>query len=148
MLQASCFASFGEQLSKCLLPINGVQWWRMGSSIEIYSHVMGSDSNQGHMNKLFLEVALFSGSQIVKWLFYSLHPILIHRVPRPPFLLEDERAPSDLASRVTISESLLRMWRCEVLRPCWIVGFHLNFPRVLLEISTEYTTDFHLNSSR
>jgi len=76
----------------------------------------------------------FSRSQIVKWLFSSLHPILIHRIPRHPFLLEDERAPSDLASQVTISESLLKTWRCEVLEPCSIAGFHLNFPHVLLQI--------------
>lgn len=42
------------------------------------------------MNRIFLDVALFSGFQIVKWRFYSLHPILIHLVSRHPFSLEEE----------------------------------------------------------
>lgn len=60
------------------------------TSIEIHYHVMGSDSNQERMDRIFLEVVLYSGSQIVKWRVYNLHPILIHLIPRHPFLLEEE----------------------------------------------------------
>jgi hypothetical protein len=51
---------------------------------------MGSDSNQERMDIFFLEVALYSRSQIIKWSLYSLHPILIHLIHRHPFLLEEE----------------------------------------------------------
>lgn len=55
-------------------------------------------------------------------------------------LLEEDRAPSDLASQVAISESLLNTWRCEIPRPCWLELSMLS--RSLL------TTDTSENNSR